>query len=179
MDLYYFDDPEKGLARATSHPFFVEHATADFYYDGGDEFAPFGNDTGYDLLRDLEEWYQERGANTKVAVWLRQLIIAWGFNPAYLHYNTQAQLETVNPEEQYLNDVLDKAVIATILGQCKIAGKADKAMQEMVANAFMRQRYMTALANAPDDPWEEAEFYLSRLAIVEADLAAMATKKAR
>ena len=165
MDLYYFDNEEEGLARETSHPFFVEHATADFYYDEGDDFSPFGNDTGHDLLRELEESYQERGANAKAATWLRQLIIAWGFDSAYLNYTTQAELESIDLKEQYLNDVLDQAAIATILGQYKIAGKADKAMQKMVADAFMRQRYMTGLANRPDDPWKEAELYLSRLAI--------------
>lgn len=179
MSLYYFDDEEEGLARETSHPFFVEHATADFYYDGGDDFSPFGNDTGHDLLRELEEWYQERGANAKAATWLRQLIEAWGFDAAYLGYATSAELESVNLKEQYLNDVLDQAVIATILGQYKIAGKADKGMQKMVELAFMRQRYMTELANKRDDPWKEAELYLSRLAVMEADIAKMDNKKAR
>jgi uncharacterized protein YfeS len=179
MSLYYFDDGEEGLARETSHPFFVEHATADFYYDQGDDFSPFGNDTGHDLLRELEEWYQERGANAKAATWLKELIRAWGFDVAYLSYSSQAELELVNLEEQYLNDVLDQAVIATILGQYKIAGKADKGMQTMVAHAFMRQRYMTALANTREEPWKEAELYLSRLATMEADLSKMVNKKAR
>jgi uncharacterized protein YfeS len=180
MSLYYFDDLEKGgLARETSHPFFVEHATADFYYDEGDDFAPFGNDTGNDVLRELEEWYQERGAGEKAATWLKRLVVAWGFDASYLGCTEKAHLKTLNLDEQYLNDVLDKAVIAVILGQYKIAGSADKAMHKMVVDAFMRQRYMTALANTPDDPWEEAALYLSQMEIMEADLAAMANKKAR
>lgn len=179
MELYYFDDEEEGLARETSHPFFVEHAKADFYYNEGDDFAPFGNDTGHDLLHDLEEWYQERGANTKAATWLRRLIVAWELDVAYLTYATQAELAVVDLSEQYLNDVLDKAIIATIFGQYKIAGKADMEMHKMAANTFARQRYMTKLANSRDSPWDLADEYLLRLTIMEADLAAMANKKAR
>jgi uncharacterized protein YfeS len=177
MQLYYFDDLEQGMARETSHPLFVRHASAEFYYDEGDDFSPFGNDTGNDLLRDLEGWYQERGANEKAATWLRKLVVAWGFDASYLDYATHDKLQLVDLNEQYLNDVLDRAVIATIFGQYKIAGKADKAMQTMVADAFMRQRYMTALANKRDDPWKEGDFYLSRLTIMEADLTAMIAKK--
>lgn len=58
--IQYFDDPEVGLARETSHPAFVRIATQDFYYDCGDDFSPFGNDDGSDTLAALEEWYQEQ-----------------------------------------------------------------------------------------------------------------------
>jgi uncharacterized protein YfeS len=179
MSLYYFDDSEEGLARETSHPFFVEHATADFYYDSIDEFSPFGNDTGHDVLQDLQEWYQERGAGSKASTWLKQLIVAWGFDTAYLSYTTQKDLEAVDLEAQYLNDVLDKAVIATVFGQYKIAGKADRAMHKMVADAFIRQRYMTSIANTPNNPWDLADEYLARLNAMERDLASMENKKAR
>ncbi|MHC5216179.1 hypothetical protein ACYSNR_05885 [Enterococcus sp. LJL128] len=52
---YYYDDEEAGVARETSHPFFVKHFTDDIYYNITDDYAPFGNDTGNDALRMLEE----------------------------------------------------------------------------------------------------------------------------
>ena len=55
----YFDDPEEGLARNTSHPAFVRVAPQDFYYDCGDDFSPFGSDDGFDTLAALEDWYRE------------------------------------------------------------------------------------------------------------------------
>ncbi|HEX8656340.1 MAG TPA: hypothetical protein VF690_02330 [Hymenobacter sp.] len=154
MSTYYFDDKEEGLARETSHPFFVEHASADFYYDCADEFSPFGNDSGADVLVSLAEWYQERRAGEKAATFLRKLIIDWGFDPQYLEHTTQSQLDTLNLHEQYLNNVLDQAVVGVAFGQYKIAGKGDKAIIDMAANAFERQRYVAGLANKPASPWE-------------------------
>ena len=54
----WLDDPEGyyGLVPETSHPAFVEVAPPQFY-DKGDEFAPFGNDAGSDMLGSLREWY--------------------------------------------------------------------------------------------------------------------------
>jgi uncharacterized protein YfeS len=58
--ILYFDDPDVGLARETSHPTFARIAAQDFYYDCGDDFSPFGSDDGSDTLAALEEWYQEQ-----------------------------------------------------------------------------------------------------------------------
>ncbi|WP_086347977.1 hypothetical protein [Candidatus Enterococcus clewellii] len=53
--IYYFDDREdEGVAKETSHPFFVNHFINDLYYDSTDDYAPFGNDTGNDTLYMLE-----------------------------------------------------------------------------------------------------------------------------
>ncbi|MBG8554630.1 hypothetical protein [Hymenobacter guriensis] len=180
MSNCYFDDSEEGLARETSHPFFVEHASADFYYDCTDDFSPFGNDSGADTLLNLEDWYRERGAGEKVARFLRRQIEEWDFNAEYLKLVDLTQLDTIDREEQSLNNELDRAVIATVFGQYKIAGKADKTMLAMAELAFRRQRYVAEKALIRvGDPWEYATEYLNRLTIMEADLAAMSTKKAR
>lgn len=168
------------MARETSHPFFVEHATADFYYDEGDDFAPFGNDTGSDVLRSLEEWYQERRAGEKAASWLRSLIKQWGFNASYLKCVEQSQIEAINYEEHYSNsnEVLDQAVVATVFGQYKIAGQADKEMQDMTFSAFRRQRYVAGQARG-EAPWTYYDEYIAKLDIMEADLTEMVNEKAR
>jgi uncharacterized protein YfeS len=72
VSAYYFNDNEEGVARKTSHPFFVEHAAADFYYSCIDEFSPFGNDSGADTLSELQDWYNERGANDKALTFLKR-----------------------------------------------------------------------------------------------------------
>ena len=181
MNAYYFDDDEEGLARETSHPFFVEHATADFYYDGCDDFSPFGNDSGHDTLASLEEWYQERTAGAKAATFLRNLLTNnWGFDAAYLDVTDLKQIDLTSRDEQSLNGEIDKAVIATAFGQFKIAGQADKAILQMATDAFRRQRYDAEKAGkCKNHPWDYAEQFLARLDIMEADLAAMANKKAR
>jgi uncharacterized protein YfeS len=181
VSAHYFDDEEEGLARETSHPLFVAHASAEFYYDCTDDFSPFGNDSGHDTLASLEEWYQERTAGTKAATFLRNLIgNEWGFDVAYLAVTEPVQLDAMSRDELSLNGEIDKAVIATAFGQFKIAGQADRAMLQMAADAFRRQRYEAEkAAKRENNPWEYAEQYLARLAIMEADLAAMANKKAR
>lgn len=54
----WLDDPDghEGPAPGTSHPAFVCSAPSHFYSQS-DEFAPFGNDSGSDILGSLHEWY--------------------------------------------------------------------------------------------------------------------------
>lgn len=181
MSAYYFDDEEEGLARETSHPFFVEHASEEFYFDCTDDFSPFGNDSGSDTLSSLEEWYKERTAGAKAATFLRNLSTNdWGFDASYLDVTDLTQLDAMSRDEQSLNSEIDKAVIATAFGQFKIAGQADKAILRMATDAFRRQRFEAEKAGKREShPWEYAEQFLARLDIMEADLAAMANKKAR
>jgi len=51
----YLDDPEEGLSRDTSHPRFVQLAADDFYYNGSDDFSPFGSDDAHDALSALQD----------------------------------------------------------------------------------------------------------------------------
>jgi uncharacterized protein YfeS len=174
MDTFYFDDPEEGLARETSHPFFLEHAKADFYYDCTDDFSPFGNDSGADTLANLEEWYRERRGRYTAVAFVRQQIEDWGLNLKYLDITEPAQFHAIDLHEQYLAGSIDQAVIATAFGQYKIAGKGDKTMSKMATEAFQRQRYLTEKAQVTQEsPWDLATEYLERLGIMEADLARM------
>jgi uncharacterized protein YfeS len=176
----YFDDIEEGITSGTSHPIFVTHATDDFLYSQGDDFSPFGNDTGNDTLRFLEEWYRERRAGDKAATFLRKMLDEWGFGADYLLVTEPSQFETIKQEEQHFTDTVDQAVIAIAFGQYKIAGKADKVMIRLAADAFQRQRYLATRAKTRVvSPWNLADEYLDRLDIMEYSLAAMANKKAR
>jgi uncharacterized protein YfeS len=180
MSTYYFDDSEEGVARESSHPFFVEHARADFYYDCTDEFSPFGNDAGADALSSLEDWYREREEGENAEQFLQQLISNWGFDLNYLTVTEPDELDAIDSQTQQLNDQIDKAVIATAFGQYKLAGDADKAVLSMAHEAFHRQRYLVEKGQRNDTaPWEYGTQYLSRLHIMEVDLAAMTLKKAR
>ena len=57
---YYFDDEECGLNPLTSHPVFRKYFSDNFYYDCGDEEAPFGSDEGNDALYELQETIQKK-----------------------------------------------------------------------------------------------------------------------
>ena len=175
---HYFDDFEEGITRDTSHPVFVDSATEDFYYSEGDDFSPFGNDTGHDTLRFLEEWYRERRAGEKAATFLRKMIDEWGFGSDYLLITDRAHFNSISLEERYLTDTVDQAIIAIAFGQFKIAGKVDKAIIGLVANAFQRQRYLTEKAKLHAvNSWNLADEYLERLGAMENALALMNKKR--
>ena len=158
----------------------MEHAEADFYYSCIDEFSPFGNDSGADTLFNLQDWYNERGANEKALTFLRRQILDWGLSPDYLIVVEPNQLDAIVAETDGFSNEIDKAVIATVFGQFKIAGKCDEAMLPVAAAAFKRQRYIAEKAQTLEQhPWEHALEYLARLDIMETDLASMANKKAR
>lgn len=55
---FYFDDEEEGLSPQTSHPKFNEIISDYFYFDCMDEFSPFGNDEGAEILYALQDWYK-------------------------------------------------------------------------------------------------------------------------
>lgn len=63
----WLDDPEgdEGPAPETSHPAFVQVAPPEFY-DKGDEFAPFGNDSGSDMLGNVQDWYLDGVADDEL-----------------------------------------------------------------------------------------------------------------
>ena len=175
---YYFDDFEEGITRRTSHLVFVESATEDFYYSEGDDFSPFGNDTGHDTLRFLEEWYQGRRAGEKAATFLRGMINERGFGADYLLITDPAHFNNINLEERYLTDTVDQAITAIAFGQFKIACKADKAIIGLAANAFQRQHYLAEKAKSHAiNPWNLAGEYLERLDAMENALASMNKKR--
>jgi len=59
IDRLYFDDEDYGPHRKTSHPHFVRYLTDGFYYDCGNEEAPFGSDEGSDALYELEQAFRK------------------------------------------------------------------------------------------------------------------------
>ncbi len=86
MNALYIDDPEEGVSAATSHPRFVAAAPEDFWYSSIDDYSPFGNYTGNDTLRNLEDCLTENSPDADAAEFVRNMIYAeWGFdNRAYL-----------------------------------------------------------------------------------------------
>lgn len=59
LELWLDDtEGEEGPTPETSHPAFAMVAPPQFY-DEGDEFAPFGNDSGSDMLGSVQDWYRD------------------------------------------------------------------------------------------------------------------------
>lgn len=163
----YFDDPEEGLARQTSHPRFRALAQDDFYYDCGDDFSPFGNDDGADILSYLEELYQDGGTSDQVPVFIADLIEGWDFGvpPGLIEADEAALTAWLAQEhmhERYLQAVCN-AHVATAFGQLKISGKILPEIRTGALASLTCQVRLNHLARTTHPDWTHAEENLGRL----------------
>tara|TARA_R110002049_G_scaffold87327_8_gene221423 strand:+ start:88 stop:594 length:507 start_codon:yes stop_codon:yes gene_type:complete len=162
---YYFDT-EDGPTRETSHPNFVSAMTSDFYYDCTDEFSPFGNDDGADLLYNLEDWYREKRLIRNTAKWMFNQIDEMGFEYKSKDCSELMDLKTINEiqeKDNYLILSMDNSIIATGFGQIKITGKIDTKIKFLTLKALDRQ----ILVNSED---RNRVDYISRMEKMKLDL---------
>tara|TARA_R110002033_G_C3763933_1_gene227468 strand:- start:5 stop:511 length:507 start_codon:yes stop_codon:yes gene_type:complete len=162
---YYFDT-EDGPTRETSHPNFVSAMTSDFYYDCTDEFSPFGNDDGADLLYNLEDWYREKRLIRNTAKWMINQIDEMGFEYKSKDCSELMDLKTINEiqeKDDYLILSMDNSIIATGFGQIKITGKIDTKIKFLTLKALDRQ----ILVNSED---RNRVDYISRMEKMKLDL---------
>lgn len=174
--IQYFDDPEVGLARETSHPVFVRIAAQDFYYDCGDEFSPFGNDDGSDTLASLEEWYQEQtgGKPDKTLRFLRQQLSDWDLPVPkdMLAHDDAAKAQWLTNDDMnqsYLRSVC-RAHVATAFGQLKITGSIDTDLHKQALLALACQQWLNTVARSKYPDWEYADQESERLALMNTAL---------
>ena len=155
MPTLYFDDPEEGLDRATSHPAFVQLAQDDFYFDQADDFSPFGSDDGFDTLAALDDWYREGALQSAMGMdFLQGLLTSWDF-PIPADMLTQSDAAKTKWLAQGMNDSwmssVCRARVATAFGQIKISGRVDAAVREQgllaLANLGARRRRCPQPAN--------------------------------
>jgi uncharacterized protein YfeS len=142
---FYFDDPEgEGPSRETSHPNFVKLLNDEFYYDCTDEFSPFGNDDGADILFILEDWYKENGKLSKPVKFVKDYIDEnLGFETKHVKVTDKAKILKINAEEEFIFDSIDHAIIATAFGQYKIEGTLNPDLKELANIALDRQKIIT------------------------------------
>ncbi len=160
---YYFDT-EDGPTRETSHPDFVKSMDAEFYYDCTDEFSPFGNDDGADLLFNLEDWYREKKLSRNILKWMFNQIDQMGFEYQSKGCSEIMDLETLNKiqeVDEYLIRSMDNSIIATGFGQIKITGKIDSKLKEVTIKALDRQMLLDE---------EDDKEYVNRLEKMKSDL---------
>jgi uncharacterized protein YfeS len=164
---FYYDDIEgEGLARETSHPKFVQTMTADFYYDCLDNFSPFGNDDGADLLYKLEDFFREKKGKG-IMKWLYQTIDNFGFkytSEPCSKMLDEPTLKMLQEEDPHFLTCMDNTIIAAAFGQIKISGQVDKEMKELAKIALRRQQIL----NKEDD--EVTKEHNEKLATMLKDL---------
>jgi uncharacterized protein YfeS len=132
----YLDDAEYGLHRLTSHPNFVAHFDAGFYYDVCDEDSPFGSDEGADTLAQIEEELRQRKSFDFVAFPQELVEKSWG-----LHYLAPETLDDAKLQALASSDdlVLTQSLFATYaaaFAQIKITGCLSPALKQRAIAAL-------------------------------------------
>lgn len=193
---FYFDDNDnEGLSSKTSHPKFKEIITEDFYFDCSDEFSPFGNDDGWDVLYSLEDWYKTKKNDGDILKWLYNKINGYGFKYDCVSVSKILDIKELNfilEDDEFLILCMDESIIAAAFGQYKIEGIINKDLKELGLIAIERQKIINqqilstgeldmskllkvvdGVSTRPDAAGQTGYLnkqYLSRLEIMKADL---------
>lgn len=163
----FFDDEETGLSPQTSHPNFRALATAEFYFDGCDDFSPFGNDDGADTLSALEAWFMDGGTDEEIPSFLDELLATWDLDvpediiSADLG-DRQAWLDGHEMREVYLAGVC-RARVATAFGQLKITGEIHPWIRGQASEAIACQLWLNQRARHTNPQWRFADLEKERL----------------
>ncbi|MCX5744730.1 MAG: hypothetical protein NT062_19760 [Proteobacteria bacterium] len=158
MSVHYFDDPDEGPTPATSHPAFRKLCKGAFFYDIGDDFAPFGSDAGADTLASLEDWYRAPRPR-KVRTFISELLDGWGFTLPNLRETREAVVlrRLADPSKETEMLEIDGAVIATAFAQLKITGAIDLDVQVLARAALARDAIYVAHARVAYPKWPHAK----------------------
>lgn len=140
----YLDTADNGLHPKTSHPFFVNHFKESFYYDCGENAAPFGSDEGSDVLYMIQE--ELRGNKELNFTALPQYIVEdiWGFQ--YVPVNTLDETAVKVLEKRQKRDMEQSDIVtyAVAFSQIKTTGKVDLALKKKALNAIKRYAILTS-----------------------------------
>jgi uncharacterized protein YfeS/predicted DNA-binding WGR domain protein len=142
---FYFDDDEIGQHLLTSHPKFREKFTDEFYFDCGDEEAPFGSDEGSDTLSQIEEDLR-KSKDFNFTTFPKKLIEDyWGMTyiPAK-DISLQSIEELVKTDERNVTQS-DMVTYATAFAQIKITGQIDNELKKIALNAMKRLEIVAQL----------------------------------
>ena len=154
----YITDEETGLSPETSHPNFKKIAE-DFFYSCTDEFSPFGNDSGNDVLSMLEEYFTE-GNWFPIKYFFDGVVQSWGLPvPKDMKDLTKRKLNNWLAKDEYHETYLFADLqmrIAMAFAELKICGRIDYFIKQQAFLAFKLMRLM-----------DLSEEYLERINIME------------
>ena len=139
IDRLYFDDEDYGPHRQTSPPHFVQYLTDGFYYDCGNEEAPFGSDEGSDALYELEQAFRKNADLDTLAFPQKLICEYWGMDylPPQLDQAAESIAELCKQQETEVYQS-DKVIIATAFGSIKITGRLKLELQQLTLLAIQR-----------------------------------------
>lgn len=154
----YVDDYDDGLAPATSHPAFAAVAPESFY-DGADEFAPFGNDAGHDVLGALEDWYLAGGADDDVPAFLVDRLTGYDVPDGLWAAESDAArawVTTVAADDDHIVTATAQTAVGVAVGQLKIRGHVTSAVRRIGWQAVTLHRTLLEQAEVRYPGWRHA-----------------------
>lgn len=156
MEKYYIDDEEEGVTRKTCHPNFNSILKDDIYINIIDEFSPFGNDEGWETLRELEKWYlNEYKEDSLILDFITEYSTEnWGWSEVDLPKLQTLDIDEINQLQKEGEDFLvifPQIVIATAFGQFKITGIIDDYLKEITQKVIEQQKLITKQKIAKDE----------------------------
>ncbi|MFD2942143.1 WGR domain-containing protein [Flavobacterium notoginsengisoli] len=135
---YYFDDEEIGLHQLTSHPKFRAHFTSEFYYDCGDEEAPFGSDEGSDTLAQIAEDLRKNKTFNFTSFPKKLIEEYWDMTYLPAEDISHESIEQLVKTDEMNLTQSDMVTYATAFAQIKITGEVDAELKVLALNAMKR-----------------------------------------
>ena len=153
--VYVTADDGNGLSPATSHPAFVAVAPTSFYEEA-DEFAPFGNDGGHDMLGALESWYLTGATDDDVPTFLVDTLADYGVpDGLWAAESSAARAWAVVADDTFVRATA-QAAVAVAVGQFKIRGHVTSAVRRTGWQAVTLQRVFLEQARVRYPAWGRA-----------------------
>jgi len=166
------EQPEEeayGIDIEHSHARARELAQEDFFWDCGNDLAPFGSDEGDTALAEYRQWRKDNPTKPlkECLVWTVESVGEMSFadySESVLKRDLiQKQIADAGFDDQQYIFTLDISVIATGFGQLVDEGKIDADAKPIIAIAIQRLKIWAELKS----DWEHACEFISNLIILE------------
>jgi uncharacterized protein YfeS len=162
---FYFDDKDESANHhpLTSHPRFRAHFTDDFYYDCGEEEAPFGSDEGADTLWFIKKEFRKVKRLDFVAFPKKLIEKYWEMTYIPPDDISREAVERLAREDE--GDLIqsDRVTYAVAFAQIKITGRVDAKLKTMALNAMRRAEIAAEILG-----WSTTEITTRMIADLEA-----------
>lgn len=126
------------LSKENAHPRARALLRDDALWSTTNDVAPFGNDTGFDVLHEYRKWCLKHPESTPLA-FLAWLLRAWKVADTGWEAETEAEvLEMIQTNRRELA-VRDDTIIALALAELVLFGRVDETVRRWAQRAVVRE----------------------------------------
>ncbi|HEY7330941.1 MAG TPA: hypothetical protein VH592_25105 [Gemmataceae bacterium] len=108
-----------------------------FFWEGADDLAPHGNDTGFDLLEDFKDW-DKRHRTRSPMLFFDRLLKKWGVEPMDWSITDEATVLKLDKADSISLSLCDEAAIALAFAVLKRRAKCPREIVRMALAALAR-----------------------------------------